>query len=100
MKILPESKFYKKHTAYGFWFDRNTGDYIAAKVSSTMESASAVEVYSLSNNSWDIISTNGPDLEYPRNVVHVNGSLYWLALRRSNWMCFLWIQKVECFDKA
>lgn len=101
VKILPQSKFYKRNTGYGFWFDTYTGDYSVAKVLSTTESASAVEVYSLSNNSWDIISTNGPDLEYPRNVVHVNGSLYWLALRRSNWMIFfLWIQKVECFEKA
>lgn len=88
VKILPESKLYKKHTGYGFWFDRNTGDYNVAKVLSTTKSASAVEVYSLSNNSWDIISTSGPDLEYPRDVVHVNGSLYWLALRRNNWLIF------------
>lgn len=88
VKILPQSKFYKRNTGYGFWFDRNSGDYNVAKVLSTTETASAVEVYSLSNNSWDIISTNGPDLEYPRNVVHVNGSLYWLALRRRNWMIF------------
>ncbi|KAL1803330.1 hypothetical protein ACET3Z_031977 [Daucus carota] len=74
-----------EHTAYGFWYERNSDDYKVAKISCT--EVFRVEVYSISSNSWDLIATSGPSYSktFYDNVVHVNGTLYWLASDAKYW---------------
>ncbi|KAL1803329.1 hypothetical protein ACET3Z_031976 [Daucus carota] len=86
LKILPKSKYLSKWAAYGFLYDTISDDYKVAKISCT--GVFRVEVYSLSSNSWDLIATSGPSYSktFFDNVVHVNGTLYWLASdERNRW---------------
>ncbi|XP_074371279.1 putative F-box protein At3g20705 [Apium graveolens] len=77
-KDLPKPKFYEKDAGYGFWFDSKANDYKVVKINPTK--TSKVEVYCLSTNSWNLITTRGPYLGmYDGDlIVHVNGTLYWL----------------------
>ncbi|WOH15464.1 hypothetical protein DCAR_0935005 [Daucus carota subsp. sativus] len=85
LKILPKSKYFSKWAAYGFWYDTISDDYKVAKIPCT--GVFGVEVYSLSGNSWDLIATSGPSYSktYFDKVLHVNGTLYWLASDEKYW---------------
>ncbi|XP_063940883.1 uncharacterized protein LOC135149328 [Daucus carota subsp. sativus] len=87
LKILPKSRFYHtKRDAYGFWYDTISDDCKVAIISCTK--VSNVEVYSLSSNLWNIITTSGPSYLTTEffDMVHVNGTLYWLtSANRANW---------------
>ncbi|XP_074346118.1 F-box/kelch-repeat protein At3g23880-like [Apium graveolens] len=88
LKVVPDSGlYYDEPVVYGFWFDVNTDDYKVAKISCTERSK--IEVYSLSSNSWDVITTTGPGSDTRvykfDSVVHVNGTLYWLICRKGDW---------------
>ncbi|KAL1803320.1 hypothetical protein ACET3Z_031967 [Daucus carota] len=91
LKILPKSNYFRERIAYGFWYDTYSNDYKVVKIYSG--EISKVEVYSLSNNSWDLIATSGPSYTktfFDNVVVHVNGTLYWLASDGKNWWDSYW----------
>lgn len=90
---------------FGFWFDKQMNDYMVAVISYT-EEASFVYVYSLSSNSWRIISHSVPGaldrygLPLQQDIEHVAGTLHWAAERSESYMIYSLDIKTRMFRET
>lgn len=75
------------HSVFKLWFDDKTYDYNILRITYTTKSCT-VEVYSLSINSWKIITDDAPvttSFLNSNRLAYVNGIFYWPAFRDGDW---------------
>lgn len=84
----------EQHSVFKLWFDGKTNDHRILRITYTTKSCT-VEVYSLSTNSWKIITDDAPvttSFLNSNRLAYVNGTFYWPALRDGNYWTLISLQ--------
>lgn len=85
---LPNLNIGDYHAAFKLWFDNNANDFRILRITYTLNTCT-VEVFSLSTNSWRLITDDAPvttSFLNSNRLAYINGIFYWPALRDGNWI--------------
>lgn len=98
---LPNLNHGHHDAAFSLWFDKRVSDYKILRITYTTKTCT-VEVYSLSSNSWRLITDDGPvpvSGLSSNSLAYIKGTFYWPVLRDGNWILISLDIENETFEE-